>query len=75
MNKYKISYFLDNGFSVSQIVESDSRENVYKRLAEECIINFTDENDVYFILNMNEVKLISVIEVESKVQSLYSVLN
>ncbi|KKI90535.1 hypothetical protein WQ54_21600 [Bacillus sp. SA1-12] len=62
MNKYKISHFLDNGFSVSQIVESESRESVYKSLAEESIINFSDENDVYFILNMNEVKLISVIE-------------
>lgn len=69
MNSYKIVYYFDNGFSVSQIIQSNSRENVYKTLINESIINFTDENDIYYIFKMSDVKLIKVISMKSEVQT------
>ncbi|KKI92416.1 hypothetical protein WQ54_09605 [Bacillus sp. SA1-12] len=64
MNKYKINYYFDHGFVVSQIVESDSRESVIKGLIQEGMIDFTDADNIYHLFNMKDIKLINVMEVE-----------
>ncbi|MGM7722134.1 hypothetical protein [Metabacillus sp. Hm71] len=69
MNKYKINYYFEQGFLVSQIVESDSRENVIKDLIQEGIVEFTDEQNIYQIFNMKDIKLINVIVMEPDYQA------
>jgi homoaconitase/3-isopropylmalate dehydratase large subunit len=71
MNRFKIVYYFDHGFSASQIVESDSRENVIKNLVEEGVIEISNENNIYHKFNMEDVKLINVIVMEPDHQATF----
>jgi hypothetical protein len=70
MNSYNIIYYFEHGYLVSQVVESDSRENVLKSLVEEGVIDFMDENNIYHRFNMKDVKLINVIVIKPQISDM-----
>lgn len=61
MSKYKINYFFEKDFAVSRPIDVENiSEAIQDAKDQEGLIEFTDEDDVFYQFDTKDIKLITI---------------